>query len=107
MTDNQPDMFDPAHVAYRKEAERYMELAAPYVAKAKEAEKKAVELCPHDDLIDTVEYFEDEYGSSCPSWTEIHVKCKFCNKHGYMNLDKFKRSDLTYMDVLLGKGNEK
>jgi hypothetical protein len=93
---DQLDMFDPAHVALLNAARYNYSLAAPHS-----------DLCPHDNISDKLIYHEDEYGRDQPSWTDIRVECEFCKKVGMMNLEKYRKSKLSIMDVLLGGYNTK
>ncbi len=102
----QMDMFDPPHIAFRKEAEAYRELAAPYLKRASDAERMARELCPHEVIEHELIIKEDDYGSYVPEWTEIKVWCAFCGKTEYVNKAHAVDAKLTYMDILLGKGRD-
>ena len=98
---SQLDMFDPPHVAFKKEAEHNYALAAPYLAKALAAENKANELCPHETIIVDVEYHEDEYGKTMESWTTYEMSCTFCKKYRTVNRDKANRSGKSVEQIFL------
>ena len=87
--ENQLDMFDPAHVALKKQAAYLKEKIRPIQQQIQELEKQANDLCPHDNISLEYTYEDDEYGRHCESWDEAVMTCEFCNRRFYMNKNKF------------------
>ena len=74
----QPDMFEPAHVAYLKEAEAIELSIMPQQVKAKALRNSAFALCPHEKTTTTSKYYPGGYLDV--DSTDYITKCDFCGK---------------------------
>lgn len=71
---------------------RYKAITAEIVTHMRERTKLSQDFrreCPHlpRDLVEKVNYYEDEYGKSMESWTDYNITCKRCQ----VSLVKVKR----------------
>lgn len=106
--DHQLDMFDPAHIALKKQAEYLKEQIKPIQQQIRELEKSANDLCPHTNISLEYTYEEDEYGTHHSSWDDSVMKCEFCEKTVRMNKHKFINDPRETRDIFIArlKGKE-